>query len=783
MSVIEKALRWVVLGGIFALPFIVFIISDHLFFPYITGKNFAFRMLVEIITGAWLALALVLPHYRPKRSWLLGAFALFVTIIAIADAQGVYPFKSFWSNYERMDGWVTLAHLFAYFVVASSVLTTEKLWHALWKTSLFASVLMALYGMLQIIGITSLAAGFSSATRIDATFGNPIYLAAFMLFHAFIGAILFVREGKGLWSTSGKFTVSSLLAIVLGTTLFLLPHGASSAQVLGLLGVDIVIAALVIVSLFMQRSYLYGGVILLDTIVIFLTGTRGTMLGLFGGVVLAVLCYAIASESKRAWQVFGAILIVLGIGGGILWIARETQVVQNVGFLNRLSTVSISDPTVQARFKNWGMAMKGFEERPVLGWGQENYAIVFDKYYDPRMYNQEQWFDRVHNVVFDWLVAGGLLGLLGYLSLFASALWIVWLTSKLSHAERAILTGLFAAYFFHDLFVFDNISSYLLFATVLAYVAWHGGDAGAPYLSEKRFIPRDALPIVAACAVLGVWGTAWYVNAGALAANKFLLQALTPQSEGLTKNLEYFKQAISYGSYGTQEIREQLTQGAARLASTASVSNDVKQQLVQTAADEMMLMQKASPLDARFPLFLGVLYDSYNMYAEATPVLERAHALSPTKQTILYQIGSNKSGLGDTAGALAAFKEAFELEESNVEARIYYAAYAIRVQQDTLADELLAPIIPNGQAADPRIASAYVSRGMLAKAIPIWEAKIKANPQDAEGYLALASMYYEVGDKANTLATLEALGNAVPSYAAQAATLIEQVKSGKALSN
>src|SRR3990167_6014159 len=122
---LEKVLRWIALGGIFALPFIVFLISTSLFFPFITGKNFAFRLIIEVITGAWLALALVNSAYRPQRQWLLGAFAIFVILIALADAFGVYPFKSFWSNYERMDGWITLAHLFLYFVVSSSIMSRK----------------------------------------------------------------------------------------------------------------------------------------------------------------------------------------------------------------------------------------------------------------------------------------------------------------------------------------------------------------------------------------------------------------------------------------------------------------------------------------------------------------------------------------------------------------------------------------------------------------------------------------------------------------------------------
>src|SRR3989338_11362526 len=101
---LERTLRWIVIGGIFLLLFVPLIVAQSLFFPYITGKNFAFRIIVEIMTGAWLALMLTRAEYRPRRSWILGALVIFTAVIAAADLFGAYPFKSFWSNYDRMDG-------------------------------------------------------------------------------------------------------------------------------------------------------------------------------------------------------------------------------------------------------------------------------------------------------------------------------------------------------------------------------------------------------------------------------------------------------------------------------------------------------------------------------------------------------------------------------------------------------------------------------------------------------------------------------------------------------
>jgi cytochrome c-type biogenesis protein CcmH/NrfG/O-antigen ligase len=735
--VLQKTLRYLVLGGIFLLPFVCLIVTSSLFFPYITGKNFAFRIIVEIITGAWLALALVDPQYRPRRSWILACFAIFIMVIAIADAQGANPFKSFWSNYERMDGWVTIAHLFAYLLVVVSVLNTEKLWRLLMQLSLAVSVFAAVYGFLQIAGALALGEGGSAglSARIDATFGNPIYLAAYMLFHVFIAALLWAQ----MWKERGP-----------GNRL--------------------------------PFSLLYGCAIVLDTLALLFTGTRGTTFGLIGGGILSLIIFVcMPGASKRLRQASVAIVAIVLLFSGGLWLARNSTLVSNIGFLQRLATISLGENTVKARFINIQIAWQGVKEKPLLGWGQENYAIVFDKYYDPRMYGQEPWFDRVHDSIFDWWIAGGTLGLLAYLSIFFATMGALWKGKAFSTIERSILTGLLAGYFVHNLFVFDNVTSYILFATILGYIAWRAGEArNAQRVIEGKFMPEAALPFVAVIAALVVWGAAWWVNASALVANRTLLTALEPQSSGILTNLKYFEQAISYGTYGTQEAREQLVQAASQVASAQSVDTASKQQFLQTAATEMIAQEKVSPLDARFPLFLGILFDSYGDYPDATKALAQAHALSPKKQSILFAVAQNQEAQGDNAGALQTFAEAYNLDTDDTNARLFYAATAITLNQDQLADTLLAPIIASGDAADPRIAAAYVARKRFDKIVMIWQAHVKAQPDDVQGYLTLAAAYYEAGDKANAVATLKEVEKISPDTKSQVDLLIQQVQNGTA---
>jgi len=742
MTPLEKTLRWIVLIGIFALPVVPFYVANPLFFPYITGKNFAFRIIVEIMAGAWLALALISDKYRPRRDWVLAALALFVLVIAIADAQGAHPFKSFWSNYERMDGWVTIAHLLVYTVVASVMMNSERLWRWLFQFSLAISVLLSVYGLLQVTGFFALGEGGVAglAARVDATFGNPIYMAVYMLFHIFIAAML----GAQMWIERRQ--------------------GAR-----------------------MPLSVFYGLVMIFDTVALLLTGTRGTMVGLAAGVLIVdLLVIFLAPRSRNAWRAAVASLVAMIILAGGFWAIRDAAWVQKVGFLQRLATISTSDNTTKARFLNWGMAWQGIKERPILGWGQENYAIVFDKYYDPRMYAQEPWFDRVHNIVFDWLVAGGFVGLFAYLSIFAAVLMAVWRKARagghvFTIPERSLLTGLLAAYFIHNFFVFDNVTSYILFGTILAYIVWRTSSAREPAtLFKAQLLPRATLPVVVVVMAVAVWGAAYEINGKALAANRALIVGISPTPAGnVLNNLASIRTAIDYDTYGTQEAREQLSQIAAQIASS-DMPVDVKQKFFTAATTEMALQEKASPQDARFPLFIGVTENAYGDYADAASALRTAHELSPKKQSILFEMGSNAIARNDAAAALAAFKEAYELEPKFDQARILYAAILIRTGNDALADTILAPAIPTGAAADARIAAAYAARNEYAKIVPIWSARIKADPTDMQAYFTLAAALYAAGGRDQAVAVLEAAKKQSPSSASQIDTFIRQVKDGTA---
>jgi len=737
---LDKFLRSTIFLGLFAVPFTVLFVPSEMFFPFISGKNFAFRIIVEIIFAAWLLLAYRDAAYRPKKEWMLYALTGLIAILALADFFGANPYRSFWSNYERMEGLVGHLHLFAFFVVMSTMLAAERLWDRFFHTSLGVSVLVGIYGLFQLAGKAEIHQG---GVRLDATLGNAIYLAVYMLFHIFLAALFLAREGTS--------------------------KGA---------------------------RFVYGAIMLLDLFILYHTATRGAILGLLGGAVLASLLIIVQQRDNARLRKFAALGIVatLVLVGGI-FVGRNSEFVRESPVLSRFITLPPSmvelakgiisgdcsaemETTIRSRCLVWRMSLQGALEQPLLGYGQENYIQVFNKHYNPSMYAQEPWFDRSHNVFFDWLIAGGIFALLLYLSLFSIALYYLFRRGNtFSNIERAILTGLLAGYFFQNLSVFDNLLSYILFYSILAYVAFRGATKGSEPLLLARPGNRSFFAVYSGLVAVLLLLSLYFANLKPIFASTTLIEALKPQ-ESLDKNLQLFEDAIGYGTFGSGEAREQLYQGAVRIRSM-NVPAETKQKFYDVTLREGARQIEENPGDARYELFHASFLRAYGQHDEALAHLERARALSPKKQAILFELGTTLIAKGDYRGALEVFKEAYELEPAFSQARLLYAVAALYAREDKVANEHLMALYGTTLPADDRVLSAYIARGENSKAITILENRLATDPTNVQYRIALAELYLKLGNRTRAIAELRRLIADHPEYKTEAEAFIVQIERGE----
>lgn len=615
MVSMKKGLEWGLIAVAFSIVVLPLVVFNGLFFPFITSKAFLFRFLVEIGVIILLLLALWDRNYIPRITPVTALFGVFVVVMLIADLLGANIVRSIWSNFERMEGWITLAHLFGLFIIFERVLFSGGLWKRWIQATLGVSVLVGVHGIVQLAGLAEIHQG---GVRLDANFGNAAYLAVYTLFHFFFAAWMFFAS-RPLW----------------------------------LKGV-------------------YGLVGLLNLVLLYYSGTRGALIGLVVGVGVSLLVYAVLS--KRA-KVIGALIgfaLVILMSFGLLVANKDAAWVKDDPVLNRISTISLEEG--ETRFRIWNIALQGFYERPVLGWGQGNFNLVFSKYYNPELYNQEPWFDRAHNVFFDWLIAGGAVGLIAYLALLG-AIGVSFIVGNFSLLEKSIGLGILAAYGTNNLFVFDNLLSYVFFVFL---AAWAGSGLLKEYVLPKVNMHKE---FVASLIVIVGLFVIYIVNVPALNANGALIRALSPQY-AVSERIEFFREALAYNSFASQEIREQMTQVALAAIRQEDLSPQSKAALVYEAAVEMGKQAEVMPESARIHLLYALMLRLLGENELAYEAAGEARMNAPQKETVLWEYALAAEALGKTDEALEVFQYVAELQPNNEQAQEVYAAARERLQNN-----------------------------------------------------------------------------------------------------
>ena len=712
----KQIARWVALGALFLIPFTPLIVVDAYFFPFISGKAFYFRILVEIAIAAWVVLALLDKKYRPRFSWIGVAVIAFVAWMFVADLFALNVAKAFWSNFERMEGWVLLIHLLGLFFAASATLRAEKKWRAWFLASLGVSVYISGYALLQLAGVFAIHQG---SVRVDASLGNSAYLAIYFLFNVFIALWLALTE-KYAWL---KW---SLIALAI-----------------------------------------------LEAVLIFFTETRGTVLGLIGALALAALLTALTAGKHVRRLAAGAFVLILILAGSF-YLARNSSLVQNNHVLQRIATISVSDG--QTRFTIWHMAFQGVLERPIVGWGQEGFNYIFNKYFDPSLYHQEPWFDRAHNAFIDWLTAGGVPAFLLYLSLFGSAIFFLWTSSELSRPERIALTAALAGYAVHNLFVFDNLYSYVYFFAILALIDSEVGRPIERFEQTPELGAVDgvtyALPIAAVAAIALIW----YVNVPGMQASSTLIRAITPSNTGVEANIAAFEDLTAHPSFAMQEIREQLISFASSVVQSSQVSDANKQKIMTLAVTEMQKQVAAYPFDAREHLQLAYAFRSGGDSADALKEIKAAETLSPKKEDIVLQAAASEWDIGDMKAAQADFNTAYALAPQYNDLAEYAAAGDIAAGDTAAADKILQATYGTTNVDSNILAVAYYRAKEWPRLIGLWKLRTEQSNATAQTWFSLAAAYYTSGDKADAIQTIKKAVALFPEAAASGAEAIKQIE-------
>ncbi len=696
-----------IIGLLFALVFTPLIVSTGLYFPYITGKVFTFRIITSLLLILWLILTLKKPEYLPKKSCILAVSGIFVVWLAIANSFGVDPFNSFFSNFERMEGWFTHLYLFIYLIIVSSVLQTEKVWN--WFLNI--SVLVANY--------LALRAAFDTESRTQVILGNSTYVAIYVLFNLFFAGFLLYR-------------------------LFILKTTEEAIKYAGIL--------------------YYISSIILFTFVIFKTQTRGTVLALVFSSILFLILSALSYWKHKQVRLISIVLLsVVIIGSVLFWTNRDAQFIQSNPLLNRVATISATEGTGMARLVNWGIALEGIKESPILGWGQENYSYVFAQKYDPRMYAQEPWFDRTHNMFLDWSIQGGIPAILLYIGLFATALYALYTSISLTRTEKNILTSLLGAYVIHNMFVFDNYSSYLMFFTTLGFIIHHSQKNKVPDIANEKLKQLAVIILIAIVCVVS-----FFTIIKPYTVAQDLIEGFKQKDQA--KVLSIYEGILDKNTFGTTEAGIRLLTEANKYAQNSDPAIVSRYKELTSAIGEKFT---ATNDVRRLETYGSFLIQTGNA-TQAIEVLEKARALAPDRQNNLYTLGVAYLNTKQIDKAKEVYKHAYEVLPENQKAKNYYGAM-LMITGDTSYKQY----IEGYSYKDTFFINMFSLAKQYKEVIKIREQLKLDNPTDYQNQISLAVAYYFDKQPTKAIALIKEVQKVVPEFKAQGDALIRDIQAGR----
>lgn len=715
-----------------AIPAVLLFVYYDMFFPFISGKNLLFRFLVEISFGLYLFLIFKDKELRPRKSSVLVALSVFLFVVFLADAFSPNFLKAFWSNFERMEGLVAIIHLGLYFVMLGSLLNTSRLWDKFFAGFLCVSSALNIFGWLQYIGGAQINQG---ASRVDSLMGNSAYFAGFLMFQVFVLLFLIKREFN-----NPKFFA---WIVFVGSTLFSIVYIFGSVKSIS--GRWMTFLSLLISGLILFLSYilknrnariltfiLFSTILISHTVLIYLTQTRGAALGLIGGIFLTSLIIAIKERRKKIRLVGISVCVaLLMIVFGFILI-RNTDFVKNSPVLSRFAQISWSERKTQARQIIWPMAFKGVAERPILGWGQEGFNYVFANHYDVALIKHEPWFDRTHNVFLDWFVASGLLGFLSYLSLYFIALVVI--VKKIfprSVTEGSILIGLISAYSFQNMFIFDNLGSYISFFAFLAFIHFESkNELRESNHREKNKDDEVSPAFVAIGSAVLVVLSVYFMIYTPFIQNTNIIKGLSPQKKGPEENLRIFKETFAYGGIGLDEAREHFFKVAREIIGVENLDMNVKLDFFNEATKQAEMQIKDVPLESKPFLISGLFFGQVGQLDTALKYLDIALKNAPNKIQIINQVALIYILKNDPSNSLVYAERSYNLDTSFDDSVMVYASALFLNNRRDEAISILKDKAEEGIIPAKFLSDAMITNGLKTQLKQIVEVAYKANPSE-----------------------------------------------------
>ena len=639
MDLKDKVLKYGSLITVFVMPLLY---MGGMAYPQIAPKTFFFYGAVEFLSAFWIYALLSDPAYRISKKTLRFFVPLFAFVawMTIAGILAVNPHLAFWGSLARGTGLLVFYHALLFSLIVASL--TKKCGmsyvYGFMKWFLAGGFLLSISVWLGAGGLR-LPYYWLQNDGGGGLSGNSSLAAAYLMFAVAFGVFLLFSQKST--PKKERWFIFSSLAVILFSPIFIdIYHWLfTSGDIIG--------------------------------------NARGALLGIFAGGAAAFSIWAILS-SKKLWRAVGVLLVIAGLASfSYLWI----QLITPGTSLHEKFTQAASG----TRFIFWQEAQEAMSEKPLTGYGPENYMIAFQRHFDPRMqlgrYNHETWNDRAHNVYYQTGVDGGYPAIVLYAIFFLGiffAFYRVYKSEKISRAQVSLLCGFLIGYVIQNLFYFDStISTMALLALGgMAYSLAGSSDIREEKMQETRWIAGAAVRNVAKMVLLAAFLAFFYFFSFSTTVKAFAYA--TAFERPSKQSFDNLKRGNGVGEdWDVSGFAHDMYKFYA--TNPLSIKNNEQRNALAVRNISFTLgylewLAKKKPYDYRLYSSIVLLYNTMIFFTgqpydptlagHIINFLDHARELSPTNPEVYWDMAQISAWKGDLQGVINSYEQAINLDPS-----------------------------------------------------------------------------------------------------------------------
>ena len=434
--------------GVFAILCTPFVVFFEVFYPYTVPKALWVQTLNWIMLSIYLC-GIILNkelyvRYKPKLNFIFYLYLTYILLYILSSIFGDDFNFSFFGEFQRMNGLYWHLHTLIFLFILSACSNINKFFYNLFSFIFFTGFIFATFYILEYYKIFYFEMpGYSDPTRAVFTTGNPGFAGFYMMLIFFIGFGLFKVNYVNI-----PFSLLRLNKIK-----------------------------------YLHKFYMYYFYVSITMFLllyaIILTASRSVIPGLLFGIIMYVFLLFFSFRNQISQRnLINIICVIIFIFISIVLLFLVTGIIDTSmdRFVNIFNNQRESgDMGLSSRLSNVNVSIKAFFERPLLGYGMNNYMIPYNKFVIPSQITSWE-MDNAHNIFLNILSTGGILTLLTYLYL----MFLIMLNSiregRFNFSDKDYgLSGImfvipifFVGYFIHHLFWFDIHESYLLIMIMFA---------------------------------------------------------------------------------------------------------------------------------------------------------------------------------------------------------------------------------------------------------------------------------------------------------------------------